>query len=63
MSYKVAKPDEVRVKDLVVYPKQSGNRLSLHLAYPVEVGSGMTWTVYVDAVTGEELEVRQNFNT
>jgi hypothetical protein len=59
--YKVASRNEAVVKDLVIYPKLANNRLSLHLAYPVEVGRGMTWTVYLDAVTGEELAARQNF--
>lgn len=61
VSYKVANRNEAVVKDLVVYPKQTGKRLTLHIAYPIEVGSGTTWTVFVDAVTGEELGVRQNF--
>jgi hypothetical protein len=61
MSYKVASRSEVSVKDLVVYPKQEGNRITIHLAYPVEAGQGMTWTVYVDAVTGQEIDVKQNF--
>ncbi len=63
LSYKVGQAAEAKVKDLVVYPKLTGNRLTLHIAYPVEVGASMTWTVYVDAVTGEELDVRQNFAT
>ena len=63
LSYKASKREDIAVKDLVVYPKQTGTRLTLHLAYPVEVGDGMTWTVYVDAVTGDELEVKQNFAT
>jgi hypothetical protein len=61
MSYKVASRSEVSVKDLVVYPKQEGNRITIHLAYPVEAGQGTTWTVYVDAITGQEIDVRQNF--
>lgn len=61
MSYKVANRSEVSVKDLVVYPKLEGNRITIHLAYPVEAGQGMTWTVYVDAVTGREIDVKQNF--
>jgi len=61
MVYKVANRSEVSVKDLVVYPKQEGNRITIHLAYPVEVGRGMTWTVYVDAITGQEIDVKQNF--
>jgi hypothetical protein len=61
MSYKVASRSEVSVKDLVVYPKQEGNRITIHLAYPVEVGQGTTWTVYVDAIAGQEIDVRQNF--
>jgi hypothetical protein len=60
-SYKVANRSEVSVKDLVVYPKLEGNRITIHLAYPVEAGQGMTWTVYVDAITGQEIDVEQNF--
>ena len=61
LSYKIASSSEVTVKDLVVYPKQEGNRITIHLAYPVEVGQGTTWTVYVDAITGQEIDVKQNF--
>jgi len=61
MKYKVANRAEVSVKDLVVYPKQEGARITVHLAYPVEAGQGMTWTVYVDAITGQEIDVKQNF--
>ncbi len=61
MSYKVTTRSEVSVKDLVVYPKQAGARITIHLAYPVEIGRGTTWTVYVDAITGQEIDVRQNF--
>jgi len=60
-TYRVASANEAVVKSLVVYPKITGNRLTLHIAYPVEVGRGTTWTVYLDAVTGEELGVRQDF--
>jgi hypothetical protein len=61
MTYKVASRSEVSVKDLVVYPKQEGNKITIHLAYPVEAGQGTTWTVYVDAITGQEIDVKQNF--
>ena len=61
LSYKVANRAEVSVKDLVIFPKLEGSRIRIHLAYPVEVGSGVTWTVYVDAITGQEIEVKQNF--
>ena len=60
-SYRVSKREEVVIKDLVVYPRVTDNRVSIHLAYPVEVGKGMTWTVYIDAINGQELEVKQNF--
>jgi hypothetical protein len=63
VSYKVANRSEVSVKDLVVYPKLEGNRITIHLAFPIEVGRGMTWTVYVDAITGQEIDVKQNFAT
>jgi hypothetical protein len=61
MRYTVANRSEVSVKDLVVYPKLEGNKITIHLAYPVEAGQGMTWTVYVDAITGQEIDVKQNF--
>jgi hypothetical protein len=60
-TYKIAKRDEIVIKDPVVYPRQEGNRLTIYLAYPVDVGNGMTWTVYFDAINGEELGVKQNF--
>jgi hypothetical protein len=63
MSYKVAERSEVSVKDLVVFPKREGDRITIHLAYPVEVGRGTTWTVYVDAIRGQEIDVKQNFAT
>lgn len=61
LSYKVTQRSEVSVKDLVVYPKEEGRRIAIHLAYSVEVGTGTTWTVYVDAINGQEIAVKQNF--
>ncbi len=63
MVYKIADRSDVSVKDLVVYPRVSGARITIHLAFPVEIGRGMTWTMYVDAITGQELELKQNFAT
>lgn len=60
-SYRVAKRDDIKVKDLVIYPKLTGDRLEIHLAFPVMVGDSLRWTVYVDAINGEELGVKQNF--
>jgi hypothetical protein len=61
MRYRVAGRSEISVKELVVYPKLDGNRMTIHLAYPVEAGKGTSWTVYVDAINGQELGVTQNF--
>ncbi|MGH9852920.1 MAG: hypothetical protein ACREBD_24045 [Blastocatellia bacterium] len=61
LSYKVTQRSEVSVKDLVVYPKEEGRKITIHLAYAVEVGTGTTWTVYVDAINGQEIAVKQNF--
>ncbi len=61
LSYTVARASEVSVKDLVVYPKEEGRKITIHLAYAVEVGTGTTWTIYVDAITGQEIAVKQNF--
>ncbi len=60
-SFRATKRDEIVVRDLVVYPRLEGNKISIHLAYPVEVGSGTTWTVYYDSIDGRELGVKQNF--
>jgi hypothetical protein len=61
LSYKVTGRAEIILKDLVIYPKLEKDKLFFHLAYPVETGRGTTWTVYVDAVTGGEIAVKQNF--
>ena len=61
MRYQVERADEVFVKEAVVYPRVTGARATIHLAYPVVVGLGTTWTIYVDAMTGEELGVKANF--
>jgi hypothetical protein len=63
MRYRVARREEITVKDPVVYPKLEKDRLTFHLAYPVEAGRGLSWTVYVDGMTGQEIEVKQNFAT
>lgn len=60
-SYKVTKREEIKIGELVVYPKLEGKRLEIHLAIPVTVGNGMSWTVYIDAINGDELGVKQNF--
>ncbi len=63
LTYKAAQASEINVKELVVFPKISEQKMTLHLAYPCEIGRGMTWTIYVDAITGEELETKQNFQS
>ena len=60
-SYKLSKREDVKIGDLIVYPKLQGNRLEIHLALPVLVGKGLSWTVYFDAINGSELGVKQNF--
>ncbi|HYE74089.1 MAG TPA: PepSY domain-containing protein [Blastocatellia bacterium] len=63
LTYKVTRREEIILKDQVVYPKLEQDKLTLYLAYPVEVGRGTTWTVYIDAVSGQEIDVKQNFVT
>ncbi len=63
MTYKVTQESEIIVNNLVVFPKRSEQKLTLHLAYPVEVGRGTTWTIYIDAITGKEIEVKPNFQS
>ena len=61
LRYRVARADEVFVKEAVVFPRVTDKRMTIHLAYPIVVGVGTTWTIYVDAMTGEELAVKANF--
>ncbi|MFN0124902.1 MAG: hypothetical protein ACKV2V_30730 [Blastocatellia bacterium] len=63
VNYKVEQRDAIDVRELVILPRVDNDRMLLHLAWRVEVGRGMTWTVYIDALSGAELDVRQNFQT
>jgi hypothetical protein len=53
----------VSVKRLVVLPVEKSDAIELHLAWELIAGKSLSWTVYIDAVTGEELKVIQNFQT
>jgi len=55
--------DEVTVKRLVILPIQKGDAVEVHLAWEVVAGKSMSWTMYLDAMTGDELKVAQNFQT
>jgi hypothetical protein len=54
---------EVIVKRLVILPIQKGDAVEVHLAWEVIAGKAMSWTVYLDAMTGDELKVAQNSQT
>jgi hypothetical protein len=55
--------DEVSVKRAVILPLEKSDTLEVHLAWEVVAGKSLTWTVYIDAINGEELKVTQNFQT
>src|SRR5262249_13375900 len=55
--------DEVAVKRLVVLSIEKGDAIEIHLAWEIIAGKQLSWTVYIDAVSGEELRVAQNFQT
>lgn len=59
----VSDPAQVVVKRLVVYPHQTESTVSIRLCWEVEAGDGMTWTVFVDAITGQIVGTVQNFQT
>jgi hypothetical protein len=59
----IGAPNEVSVKRLVVLPLEKGDAVEAHLAWEVVAGNSLSWTVYIDAVTGEDLRVIQNFQT
>ena len=59
----VSDPAHVQVKRLVVYPHETESTVAIRLCWEVEAGDGMTWTVYVDAITGLIVGTVQNFQT
>jgi hypothetical protein len=62
-SVTMSDPAAVHATRLVVYPAVTEAALSVRLAWEVEAGAGMTWTVFVDAITGQVVGQRQNFQT
>jgi hypothetical protein len=55
--------DEVVVKRAVILPIEKSDAIEVHLAWEVVAGKSLSWTVYIDAINGEELKVIQNFQT
>jgi hypothetical protein len=55
--------DEVTVKRLVVLPIDKADSTEVHLAWEIVAGKQLSWTIYVDAMSGQELKVTQNFQT
>jgi hypothetical protein len=54
---------DVTARQLVVLPIQRGDNIEVHLAWEVVAGRGLSWTIYLDAITGDELRTVQNFQT
>jgi hypothetical protein len=54
---------EVSVKQLVVLPIEKGDAIEVHLAWEIIAGGSLSWTVYIDAIGGEQLRAVQNFQT
>ena len=59
----IAELAEVTVKRLVILPIEKGDAVELRLVWEVTAGRSLSWTVYLDAVTGEDVRVVQNFQT
>jgi hypothetical protein len=59
----ISEPAEVTVKRLVILPIEKGDLVEVRLAWEVTAGRALSWTVYLDAVTGEDVRVVQNFQT
>jgi hypothetical protein len=55
--------EEVKVMRLVTLPIAKDNALEIHLAWEIQAGKSLSWTVYIDAITGAELKAEQNFQT
>jgi hypothetical protein len=59
----IGAPNEVSVKRLVILPIEKGDSIEVRLAWEIIAGRSISWTVYIDAVNGEEIKVVQNFQT
>jgi hypothetical protein len=59
----IAESAEVNVKRLVILPIEKGDAVEVRLVWEVTAGKSLSWTVYIDAVTGEDVRVIQNFQT
>jgi hypothetical protein len=59
----IGAPTEVSVRRLVILPVEKGDAVEVRLAWELVAGKSLSWTVYIDAITGEELRVVQNFQT
>lgn len=60
---RISNAGEVTVRQLVVLPIEKNNAIQVHLAWEIIAGSSLSWTVFIDAINGEELKVVQNFQT
>lgn len=54
---------DVSVRQLVVFPIEKGDAIEVRLAWEILAGGSLSWTVYIDAIGGEQLQVVQNFQT
>ena len=48
------------VKRAVILPIEKSDMIEVHLAWEIVAGKSLSWTVYIDAINGEELKVIQN---
>lgn len=59
----ITDPRAVTVTRLVVFPEATESAVSIRLCWEVQAGEGLAWTVFVDAITGQIVGTRQNFQT
>lgn len=57
-SFKATKKEDIVFKELVIYPKQQGNVIAIHLAYSFGINPS-AFLVYIDAINGQELGVER----
>ena len=57
----ITAPGDVNVKRLVILPIAKSDAIEVHLAWELVAGKSLSWTVYLDAMTNEELKIVQNF--
>lgn len=62
--YKITAGDIQNVPaNKIVYMKETEKGLEFYTVWEIKIGNNSDWTVYIDTITGKQVDVSQNFQT